>query len=82
MSLQFGPTKIGGMQYNGATIGEAMYNGQIVYRSALPVVVINGTSGTQSRDQFRAACVQYGTTYSTVTQLPFQLDTSAATNLS
>lgn len=33
MALQFGPTKIGGMQYNGVTIGEAMYNGQIVYTS-------------------------------------------------
>lgn len=60
-----------------------VYRGnRLVYSAALPVVVINGTSGTQSRDQFRAACVQYGTTYSAVVELPFLLDTSAATNLS
>lgn len=37
MSLQFAPTKIGAMQYNGVTIGEAMYNGQIVWSAAQPV---------------------------------------------
>lgn len=31
MALQFGSTKIGAMQYNGVTIGEAMMDGQIVY---------------------------------------------------
>ena len=81
MSLQFGGTPIGAMQYNGVTIGEAMYNGQIVYRSALPVVYITGTSGFESRDQFRAACTQYGTNYQTVQELPFYLDTSQATDL-
>lgn len=83
MALQFGPTKIGGMQYNGVTIGEAMYNGQIVYRSEppLPVVTITGTSGTQSRDQFRQACIDFGTTYDTVEVLPFLLDTSQATTM-
>ena len=33
MALQFGNTKIGEMQYNGVTIGEAMIDGQVVYRS-------------------------------------------------
>ena len=35
MALQFGNTKIGEMQYNGVTIGEAMIDGQIVYRSSV-----------------------------------------------
>lgn len=48
----------------------------------LPVVHITGTSGNASRDQFRAACITYGTTFNTVKVLPFLLDTSAATNLS
>ena len=44
MSLQFGNNKIGGMQYNGVTIGEAMYNGQIVYRSVPPSIYpLDGT---------------------------------------
>ena len=47
----------------------------------LPVVTITGTSGYQSRDQFRAACTQYGVDYRTVKELPFLLDTSQATGL-
>lgn len=50
MALQFGPTKIGGMQYNGVTIGEAMMNGQVVYKSGPPGVwpqgfEVNGAAG-------------------------------------
>ena len=37
MGAQFGTTKIGAMQYNGVTIGEAMMDGQIVYRSVIRV---------------------------------------------
>lgn len=37
MPAQFGSTKIGAMQYNGVTISEAMYNGQIVYRSVIRI---------------------------------------------
>lgn len=82
MSLQFGSTKIGAMQYNGQAISEAMYNGQTVYTSGLPVVHITGTTTNGSRDQFRAACVAHGTTYQTVVELPFALDTSASTRTS
>ena len=49
--------------------------------SAKPTVTITGTSGYQSRDQFRAACTQYGVDYRTVKELPFLLDTSQATVL-
>lgn len=37
MPAQFGNIKIGAMQYGGVTIGEAMMDGQIVYRSAIRV---------------------------------------------
>ena len=44
MPAQFGPTKIGAMQYGGVTIGEAMMNGQVVYRSKLPSIYpVSGT---------------------------------------
>ena len=64
---------------------EAVYYGSDLVWSAetdLPVVQITGTSGTVSRDQFRAACTTHGVNYQTVQTLPFLLDTSAATNLS
>lgn len=37
MPAQFGSSKIGAMQYNGFTIGEAMRDGQIVFTSRVPV---------------------------------------------
>ena len=49
--------------------------------SAKPTVTITGTSGNTSRDQFRAACTQYGVAYQTVQTLPFRLDTSSARSL-
>lgn len=50
MSLQFGPTKIGGMQYNGVTIGEAMMDGQIVYRSVPPSIYPVSGTGSATMD--------------------------------
>lgn len=47
----------------------------------LPVVQITGTTGFESRNQFRQACIDYGTTYQTVQVLPFLLDTSQATHM-
>lgn len=81
MPIYRGPQKVTPMP-GGVKPVKAYRGGRLVYSASLPVVVINGTFGTQSRDQFRAACVQFGTTYSAVAELPFQLDTSAATNLS
>lgn len=37
MPLEYNGQRIGGMQYNGVTIGEAMMDGQIVYRSVIRV---------------------------------------------
>lgn len=47
----------------------------------MSVVQITGTSGTDSRDQLDAALVDHGLDRATVTELPFGLDTSLATNL-
>lgn len=46
-----------------------------------PVVQLTGTINGVSRDQFRQACIDFGTTYDTVEVLPFRLDISQATNL-
>ena len=81
MALEYDGHRIGAMQYNGVTIGEAMIDGQIVYQSGLPVVQIISTTLSGARDQLRAALVDYGTTYQTVQVLPFRLDTSQSTVL-
>src|SRR5699024_3123851 len=47
----------------------------------VPVVTITGTTGDRSRDQFRQACIDHGTTYQTVETLPFLRDTSQATDM-
>ena len=47
----------------------------------LPVVTITGTLTNVSRNQFWQACIDHGTTYQTVQELPFRLDTSQATNM-
>lgn len=147
MALEYDGQRVGAMMFNGHTIGEAMIDGVVVYRSIVtvtplpptfhdgepwvtlptvegvtysvegtpgydasvtvtataqagyelvgtstwshtygpdprPVVTITGTSSVQSRDQFRQACVDHGTTHQTVEVLPFQLDTSRATSMS
>lgn len=45
MPAQFGGVPIGGMQYNGVTIGEARMNGQVVYRWTPPRYVLNQSGG-------------------------------------
>lgn len=37
MALEYGGQRVGAMMYNGVTIGEAMIDGQIVYRSVVRV---------------------------------------------
>lgn len=51
------------------------------WAAPLPVVYITDNSTWGAQTQFRQACTNYGTSYGTVVNLPFQLDTSAATNL-
>lgn len=80
MAIQFGTSPIKEMQYNGVTIGEAMMDGQIVYRS-MPTIRLTG-EGAAARTQFREALVEYGTTFDTVTELPFRVDARSVTNAS
>ena len=72
------PSKV----YRGTVPVQKVMRGTVEVWSAKPTVTITGTSGYTSRDQFRAACTQYGVNYQTVRELPFLLDTSQATNLS
>ena len=72
MPMQWGPTKIGAMQYNGVTIGEAMMDGQIVYRSTIyPLTgtfeVVNGAP-IQAYEVFSHTVVEPGDFTGTVTQ--------------
>ena len=66
--------------YRGGQSVKRVYRGDMEVWSALPTVVITGTTSNQSRDQFRQACIDHGTTYDTVVELPFLLDTSSATS--
>ena len=43
MALEYDGQRIGAMQYNGVTIGEAMIDGQIVYRSVIRVTPVAPT---------------------------------------
>lgn len=83
MSLSFNQANIGAIQYNGQIIGEAMYNGQLVYSSAPALPVENISVGSESlaaRNAYRNLCIEYGTTYTTVENLPFNIDLTGTSN--
>lgn len=72
MPIQFGSNKIGAMQYNGVTIGEAMYNGQIVWQSSpYPLTgtfnIVNGASMVEY-EVFSHTVVEPGDFTGTVTK--------------
>lgn len=73
--------KIGKIVGPNGPVGKVVGPNGTVWTSELPIVEITGTSGTTSRDQFRAALSERGLDYATVTELPFLLDTSKATDL-
>ena len=79
MALEYDGHRIGAMQYNGVTIGEAMMDGQIVYRS---VMKITATAPREANLQIREELTRRGLNYMTIEKLPFKIDTSEATNLS
>lgn len=82
MPAQFGNIKIGGMQYGDVTIGEAMMNGQIVYRSASPKYQLHGADALTMRANLRAHCASLGVDHTVATSLPFIIDASGVTDLS
>lgn len=69
--------------YVGATPLKAIYLGSTqVWASKKPTEVLpNNTADYGTRDDFRALLGKYGLNYTTVRELPFNLDTSQVTNM-
>lgn len=79
MSIKYGNQDIPEIRYGNVTIGEAMMDGQIVYRS---VMKITATAPMEATLQIREELTRRGLDYTTIEKLPFKIDTSEATNLS
>lgn len=79
MPIYRGTQKVTPMR--GSVKPSKVYRGNNLVWVAISTVKITGTSGYTSRDQFRQACIDHGTTYDTVEVLPFALDVSGATNI-
>lgn len=68
--------------YVGATPLKAIYVGsKQVWTSKKPTEVLPNRTGFGTRDDFRALLGRYGLDYTTVTELPFNLDTSQVTDM-
>ena len=72
MALEYNGHRIGAMQYNGVTIGEAMIDGQVVYRSSpYPATgtfeIVNGVPFAQY-EVFSHTVVEPGNFTATVTR--------------
>ncbi|AEK36237.1 hypothetical protein CVAR_0885 [Corynebacterium variabile DSM 44702] len=80
MALNVGSLPVTGV-YAGSTEVKQVYVGAVLVWENRETVTITGTSGTQARDSFRAALSARGLDYSTVTEIPFALDTSNVTNM-
>lgn len=80
MPIYRGTQKVAAV-YRGTVPVKKVMRGTAEVWSARPIVAITGTSGTVSRDQFRQACAAHGVDYTTMTEMPFDLDISQATSL-
>lgn len=81
MSIYFGGKKVAAMYWGGQKIREAWYEGQRVF-SGKPVEVMPPTLGTYgARDWLRATLTEYGESYETVKELPFEIDSRQATTM-
>lgn len=79
MSMHIDGKKVAAMYWGGLKIREAWYEGQRVF-SGRPVEVMPPTPGTyDARDWLRAKLTEYGENYRTVTEIPFEIDSSNAT---
>ena len=68
--------------YIGATPLKAIYLGsQQVWTFIKPTEVLLSATNYGTRDNFRALLTKYGLNFATVTELPFNLDTSQVTNM-
>ena len=81
MSMHIDGKKIAEMYWAGQKIREAWYEGQRVF-SGKPVEVMPPTPGWYDAwDWLRAKVTEYGESYETVTELPFEIDSSQATKM-
>ena len=81
MSMHIDGKKITEMYWGGLKIREAWYEGERVF-SGKPVEVMPATPGrADARDWLRAKLTEYGESYETVKELPFDIDASRATGL-
>lgn len=73
--------KITALYWGGRKIREAWYGGERVF-SGKPVEVMPATPGKyDARDWLRRKLTEYGEDYQTVTEIPFDIDSSQATNM-
>src|SRR5699024_9736024 len=81
MSMHIDGKKITAMYWGGLKIREAWYEGQRVF-SGKPVEVMPATPGRwDAYTWLREKVTEYGESYETVTELPFEIDSSHATKI-
>ena len=81
MSIHIDGKKITAMYWGGRKIREAWYEGQRAF-SGKPVEVMPPTVGSyDAMDWLRATLTEYGESYETVKELPFEIDSSQVTNM-
>ena len=81
MSMHIDGKKITEMYWGGQKIREAWYGGERVF-SGKPVEVMPATPGDfDARDWLRGKLAEYGEGYRTVTEIPFEIDSSNATTM-
>ena len=81
MSIHIGGKKIKDMYWAGLKIREAWYEGRRVF-SGKPVEVMPATPGDwDAYTWLREKVTEYGESYETVTELPFEIDSSQATKM-
>ena len=81
MSIHIDGKKITAMYWGGRKIREAWYGGQRVF-SGKPVEVMPPTpGGYDAWNWLRAKLTEYGEGYRTVTELPFEIDSSQVTGM-
>ena len=82
MSMHIDGKKVTAMYWGGLKIREAWYEGQRVF-SGRPVEVMPPISGSgwDARDWLRSKLEEYGENYRTVTEIPFEIDSSQVTDM-
>ena len=81
MSMHIDGKKVAAMYWGGRKIREAWCEGQRVF-SGKPVEVMPPTPNWyDAQDWLQAKLTEYGENYRTVTEIPFEIDTSQVTNM-